>query len=284
MKFSIFNKFGALNSPPVFEAFAQGLTKHGHQIVEHDMTADVAVIWSVLWNGRMRPAQQVYAKFRELRKPVVVLEIGCLDRDRTWKIGVDGVNTGHFDWSKDYHRPFSKRIEVESAKISGNDVVICTQNPMSEQWRNQPITAKWIEQTINTIRKYTDRHIQIRAHPRVPMQFNVHNYKRVTITKPNPRSNDQTFIDSLANTRFLINHNSNPAILAALWGVPIHVDQSSLAWEVSNTNLSVIEKPTVFDRHNWLKKLIQTEYTTEEMIKAECINHLVMYLKSSYQL
>ena len=50
MKFSIFNKFGALNSPPVFDAFVQGLTKLGQQVVEHDMTADVAVIWSVLWN------------------------------------------------------------------------------------------------------------------------------------------------------------------------------------------------------------------------------------------
>ena len=155
---------------------------------------------------------------------------------------------------------------------------------MSEQWRNQPITAKWIEQTVNTVRNYTDRPIQIRAHPRVPVQFNVNNYRRVSMTKPNPRSNDHTFIESLPNTRFLINHNSNPAILAALWGIPVHVDRSSLAWEVSNTDLSLIEKPTVFDRHDWLKKLTQTEYTIEEMVQADCLDHLLAHLKSSYQL
>jgi hypothetical protein len=284
MKFSIFNKFGALNSPPVFDAFVYGLSKHGQQVVEHDMTADVAVIWSVLWNGRMRPAQEVYTKFLSMNKPVIVLEIGCLDRDRTWKIGLNGVNSGHFDWAKNYHRPFPKRLEVEPDRLTGNDIVICTQNPMSEQWRNQPITAKWIEETVNKVRKYSDRQIQIRAHPRVPVQFNVHNYKRVTITKPNPRSNDQSLIESLPNTRFLINHNSNPAIIAALWGVPVHVDRSSLAWDVSNTDLSSIEKPTVFNRHDWLKKLMQTEYTTEEMMQADCLDHLLTHIKSSYQL
>ena len=275
MKFSIFNKFGALNSPPVFEAFAQGLTKHGHQVVEHDMTADVAVIWSVLWNGRMRPAQQVYAKFRELRKPVVVLEIGCLDRDRTWKIGVDGVNTGHFDWSKDYHRPFSKRIEVESAKISGNDVVICTQNPMSEQWRNQPITAKWIEQTINTIRKYTDRPIVVRPHPRQ----RISDIPGCVIEMPRPIQGTYDSFDydrCLSTAWAVVNHNSGPGSLAVLNGVPAFVHASSLAAPVGNTDLSAINNPSKPDRTAWLERLAHTEWYTEEIASGLPLRRLLL--------
>ena len=284
MKFSIFNKFGALNSAPVFDAFVQGLTKHGQQIVEHDITADVAVIWSVLWNGRMRPAQEIFNTFRLQNKPVVVLEIGCLDRDQTWKIGVNGVNMGHFDWARSITRPHLKKVSLQPDKTIGDVITICTQNHMSEQWRNQPITANWVENTISNVRKFSHRPIHVRAHPRVPIQFNVNKYKNVTVSKPNPLSTDRNLIESLGNTRFLINHNSNPAVIAALWGIPVHVDQSSLAYPVSNIDLSNIETPKVYDKSEWLSTLLQTEYTTDEMRQADVIDHLLRYLKSNYQL
>ncbi len=284
MKFSIFNKFGALNSPPVFEAFASGLQRHGHSVVEHDLEADVAVIWSVLWNGRMRPAQEIFNKFRAQNKPVIVLEVGCLDRDHTWKIGVNGVNRGHFEWANNIHRPFPKKINLEPNKTSGETITICTQNPMSEQWRNQPITAKWLEQTIANVRKFSNRPIQVRAHPRVPMQFQLNNHRGVTVFKPSPRSDDRSFIESLNDTRFLINHNSNPAIIAALWGIPVHVDQSSLAYPVSNTSLSNIDNPLVYDKEAWLSSLLQTEYTIDEMHKAVIFEHLLAYLRSNFRL
>jgi hypothetical protein len=48
VRFSLFDKFGALNSPPVFSAFARGLERHGIDRSHHDLSADVAVIWSVV--------------------------------------------------------------------------------------------------------------------------------------------------------------------------------------------------------------------------------------------
>jgi hypothetical protein len=268
----------------VFDAFVQGLTKHGQQVVEHDITADVAVIWSVLWNGRMRPAQEIFNSFQLRNKPVVVLEIGCLERDQTWKIGVNGVNMGHFEWARSITRPHLKKISLHPDKITGDVITICTQNHMSEQWRNQPITVNWLENTISNVRKFSHRPIHIRAHPRVPMQFNMSKHKNVTVSKPNPLSNERSLIESLSNTRFLINHNSNPAIIAALWGIPVHVDQSSLAYPVSNVHLANIETPTVYDKTEWLSTLLQTEYTTDEMRQADVIDHLLRYLKSNYQL
>ena len=53
MIFGTFNKFGALNSKPVFEAFSNSVKDRGWIVSEHNLNADVAVIWSVLWNGRM---------------------------------------------------------------------------------------------------------------------------------------------------------------------------------------------------------------------------------------
>lgn len=280
MKFSVFNKFGALNSQPVFESFVSGLNRHGQQVVYHDMNADVAVIWSVLWNGRMRPSQDVFNKFRLEGKPVIVLEVGCLARDYTWKVGINGINRGHFEWAKSYQRLFPKQLAFGPDRTSGNHIVICTQNPLSEQWRGQPHTVKWLEYTINEVRKFSDLPIKVRAHPRVPMQYNLHNFKNVTLEKPSVRSNDQSLIDSLSTTKLVINHNSNPAIIAGLLGIPVHVHSTSLAFDISN-NLEDINNPKIFDREAWLKKLEKTEYTNEELSLGTVTDHLLRYINTS---
>ena len=70
MKFSIFPKFGALNSKPVFDAFVEGARKLKFQVTEHDMSADVYVIWSVLWQGRMSKNKEVWDQAKKLGKNV----------------------------------------------------------------------------------------------------------------------------------------------------------------------------------------------------------------------
>ena len=50
MRFKLYREYGALNSPPVFDAVEQGLKQLGHAIVHDD--EDVSVIWSVLWSIR----------------------------------------------------------------------------------------------------------------------------------------------------------------------------------------------------------------------------------------
>jgi hypothetical protein len=62
-----------------------------------DMDADVAVIWSCLWNGRMAPNKIVYEEYRRQGKPVIILEAGALKRNITWKIAVNNITTeGHY--------------------------------------------------------------------------------------------------------------------------------------------------------------------------------------------
>jgi hypothetical protein len=50
-------------------------------INSYDNTCDVAVIWSVLWQGRMAGNKKVWDDFRSQGKPVVVLEVGGLLRN-----------------------------------------------------------------------------------------------------------------------------------------------------------------------------------------------------------
>ena len=92
MKFSLYTHNGALNSKPVFEAFAQGVSNLGHEVTYNSTDADVAVIWSVLWHGRMSANKNVWEHFVRQGKKIIVLEVGALHRGITWKVGINGIN------------------------------------------------------------------------------------------------------------------------------------------------------------------------------------------------
>jgi len=75
MKLSIFPRFGAQNSRPVFAALEKGAKNLGFDLVEHDMSADILVIWSVLWHGRMLQNRPIWEHAHQQRKKLLVLEI-----------------------------------------------------------------------------------------------------------------------------------------------------------------------------------------------------------------
>ena len=84
MKISVFTDYVSLAGKEVMRAFIESLD--GVEVVQNDLSADVAVIWSVLWNGRMAGNEVVWRKFRSENKPIIVLEVGALKRNETWKV------------------------------------------------------------------------------------------------------------------------------------------------------------------------------------------------------
>jgi hypothetical protein len=62
----------------------------------------------------------------------------------------------------------------------------------------------------------------------------------------------------------VVNHNSGPAIQAAINGVPIICDSTSLAAPISG-KISNIENIDLPDRQEWFVKLCHTEWTTNEI-------------------
>jgi hypothetical protein len=63
----------------------------GIEIQENSWDSDAAIIWSVLWHGRMAPNELVYAHYRSLGKPVIILDVGALIRGETWKLAVNNI-------------------------------------------------------------------------------------------------------------------------------------------------------------------------------------------------
>jgi hypothetical protein len=274
MKFGIFDQFGALNSAPVFEAFALSLLDHGLDVVPHDASADVAVIWSLLWAGRMRKNQQVWQRFKTLRRPVIVIEVGNLLRGQTWRIGINGVNldSAYQPIGNSSDRADKLGMCLHPWRNDGEHIVIAMQRPDSEQWQGRPRPREWAESIIDDIRKISDRPIILRPHPRHSVRVSRAN---VVISRPEKLNNtydDYDFENCLRGAWAVVNWNSTPGVDAVINGIPAFVGNSSRAAPVANHDIREIEHPLRPDRQQWFNDLAHTEWTIDEIRQGVPIN------------
>ncbi len=275
MRFSIFDNFGAKNSAPVFAAFRQGLDNLGFAHVSHDLDADVAVIWSVVWAGRMKPNFEIWQHFRGQNRPVIVLEVGMLDRGRTWKIAVNGTGSyAYHGHGLDLDRPRKLSIQAQPWRQSGDHILVCAQRTDSLQWQAQPDISTWLTNLRDRLRMYTQRPLVLRSHPRQRLP-EIAGFD-IDLPRSMPGTYDSFDLErGLDRAWAMINHNSGPGVQAVLKGVPTFVDASSLAAPVANVDLANIESPTLPDRGTWLIQLCHTEWRSEEIATGWPIERLL---------
>ena len=272
MKIEIWPQYGPLNSKNIFSAFIQSLQKAGEQVYINKSAdnADVAVIWSVLWRGRMEQYKKIWDRYRSQGKPVVVLEVGGLRRNKSFKIGINGINrdADFANQDIDGERWPLFDHELRPWNPTGDIIVICGQHDTSEQWKGMPRMTTWIEQQITQIRKYTTRPILVRPHPRNTISFDEKKFYNVKIRMPKRdfRTYDDTdFKSTLERTWAVVNHSSNPAMEAVIRGIPVFVSKSSLCHDVGNINLADINTPAMPNRLTWANKLSYTEWFEDEI-------------------
>jgi len=271
MKLEVWTEHGPLNSKPIFDAFIQSLRDAGDQVyLNRSADADVAVIWSVLWRGRMQGYKKIWDEYRSRGKPVIVIEVGGLRRNQSFKIGINGINrdADFADQEFDDKRWPLFNLTLRPWKPSGELIVICGQHDSSEQWRGMPKMENWIRQQITNIRKYTTRPILVRPHPRNQISFNEKDFENVKVRMPkrDHRTYDDTdFRATLGRTWAVVNHSSNPAMEAVIRGIPVFVSASSLCHDVGNTEISDINSPAMPNRITWAQRLAYTEWFEDEI-------------------
>jgi len=266
MKIAAFPQYSSIAGKPVFKAFIDSLHDHNINVVYDDMNADAAVIWSVLWNGRMSPNQQIWNHYRSLNKPVIVIEVGTLQRNRTWKISVNGIDR-HAAWpTPDNKQRFD--IPYKKWNKTGEFIVICGQHGKSELWKNMPEMNKWMITTSQKIRSISDKKIILRPHPRYPLVLD-NLPENTTISYPNKIQNsydDFDFDILLKNSYCVISHSGGTGVISILNGIPAFVSEKSMAYEVGNDisilNVNDLKYPK---RKKWLRKLSYTEWTISEI-------------------
>ena len=254
------------NSGPVMAAMLESLHGAGIRSEENSMTSDAVIIWSVLWSGRMAKNREIYQHYRNLGRPVIVIDIGSLRRGVTWKVAVDNITAlGHYGHTQDldWDRPARLGVNLDTVHRSGSHIVIAAQNSASLQVQDLHSIESWISQQIDEIRKHTDRAIRVRPHPRSRLAVS-QLPTNVTVEFPRPVPNTYDSFDMQFDCHAIVNYNSGPGIQAAVQGVRPMVHSSSLAHPVS-VSIQDIERPYDINRDQWLVEICHTEYTVEEI-------------------
>lgn len=279
MKFNLWTNYGALNSRPVFNAFANSLVDSGHTVVYNDNSADVDVIWSVLWHGRMARNKTIW----ENKKPTIVLEVGGINRGTTWKVGLNGINRDAYfsEQNNDRSRADSLGLVCKPWRSNGDFILICGQHDKSLQWQDMPSISNWFLETYDEIRKHTERPIVFRPHPRCRLEHIERGLKHVYRQEPVKIGGSYDDFDmGFDDVHCTISYSSNPGIHSILSGVPAFVSTHSLAYPVANDIdfMHDVEQPMMPDRQQWLNDYAHTEYTIEEISQGIPLKHLTSQL------
>ena len=279
MKFSLWTQYGALNSAPVFDAFRQGAHCLGFKCIENSEDADVDVIWSVLFNGRMAGNKAIWERNSANSKPTIVLEVGGIQRGTTWKVGLNGINRdayfGPNNNNSDRYRLLG--LSLKPWRSNGDFILVCGQHDKSLQWQDMPRMSNWFLNTYDEIRKHTERPILFRPHPRCRLEHIERGLKNVHRQEPVKIGGSYDDFDmKFKNIHATISYSSNPGIHSILNGVPAFVGTSSLAYDVGNDIdfMHDIEAPFMPDRTQWHNDYAHTEWTTQEISQGIPLNLL----------
>jgi hypothetical protein len=275
MRVAYFPNQCAQNSGPVITAVLSSLRDAGHVLAENSLDADAAVIWSVLWHGRMAANQQVYMHYRSMGRPVIVIDIGALYRGETWKIALNHITAegyyGHQE-NLDWNRPRKLGISLAINLSRNPGILLAGQHPKSLQATDLGSQEDWATQQFQALRAVTDRPIVYRPHPRATVNRN-RLPDKLTVIEPKPVPDTYDHFDMHFDYHAVVSHNSGPGIQAAIAGTRPVVDRSSLAYPVSITTQD-LEKPYSVDRDQWLVEICHTEYTLDEIKKGTWLKRL----------
>jgi len=141
---------------------------------------------------------------------------------------------------------------------------------------------EWLQEIVNEIRKYSDREIVIRPHPKNQTRgyksAKSVKGKNVTISANLKNSADiQTSLEQdLADAYCVVTYNSLSAVESVCDGIPTFtLDNGSMAWPVGHKDLSQIESLNYsIDRTQWCYDIAYTQWNNKECKTGEAWAHL----------
>jgi hypothetical protein len=171
-------------------------------------------------------------------------------------------------------------VSLKPWRTQGGHILLCLQREGG--WSMGGVgVVDWAVDTIQKIRTVTKRHIMIRVHPGdkksgryiqdITRRCDKNNLRRISVSEPG-----RSFLADLDNTWAVVNHNSSPAVGAAIEGVPVFVTDPvrSQAREVANLDLQQIENPACPDREAWVRRISQFHWSHVELSDGSCWRHM----------
>lgn len=187
----------------------------------------------------------------------------------------DTVDPGRWDQiSRDLN------ITIKSQRKEGNHILICCQRDGGWSMDGMKV-INWLHPLILKIRRNSDRPIRVRFHPGDKKNAEHMNVLRRAGHKVQFASPSSDIRDDFKNAHCLINHNSSPAVAAAIEGIPVFVTdpERSQAKDVAHTDLNLLENIKEFDRETWVKKISMSHWRLDELESGACWAHMRNWAK-----
>ncbi len=168
-------------------------------------------------------------------------------------------------------------FDLQPWRKKGKHILVCLQRNGGWSMRNLDV-MQWCKQTIDTIKKHSDRPIVVRAHPgdKKAHTYLKLNYPNVTI------SNKSSILGDLHKCWATVTYNSSPGVASAIEGVPVFVTdpnpQVSQAYDVANFDLSQIENPQMLERQEWIEKISMSHYNFDDLKTGKAWNIIRNYI------
>ena len=268
-------------------------------------SADIFIQNNILEQKRINKVGHIYRYIRNSGKPFIVAESAVFRKNLPsvwnapkmyhryswWSYFRDEGEYNNFNCPDDRWKQIQKdqNIEIKDWSLSGDAILLILQRPGDSSLKN--LIAKYssyenfLIQTISQIRKYTDRKIIIRLHPLrqdrqlgAIQQCNLGDYELSTNnTNAGLLNGGDGLYEDFKRSRVVIGFNSNALTESVCEGIPtFSLCPSSMAWDVSNTNLAHIENPKLdIDRQQWLNNLGYCQWRIDEIEQGLPIDHLL---------
>ena len=150
-------------------------------------------------------------------------------------------------------------MKIKAPNFRGKYILVCPSSAGIHEYLGQP---NWTQETVEQIKRYSDRPIKVREKPR----------GRGT---SGPSEAKVPLSEDLKDAWVCVTSCSISAVEAQCMGVPTICDEKSFALPVSANHLNDIENPFFVGAEEWLYSLAYQQFTPEEFENGIAVEILI---------
>lgn len=176
---------------------------------------------------------------------------------------------------------YDLNIQVKDYRTHGDHILICLQRNGGWSMGLHSVTD-WAESVVRLLRQHTNRPIVLRAHPGDKQsEFYLKKLETMLAQLKFSISPNKDIRQDLVNCWAVVNHNSSPAVAAAIEGVPVFITdpERSQCQAIANTDLTQIEQPRMPDRTAWLQQLAMSHWKFDELRSGQAWLHMRAFVR-----
>jgi hypothetical protein len=175
-----------------------------------------------------------------------------------WRVCRNGIHVPYIKNCKaDRFEKFG--MNIKAPNFAGKHVLVCPSSAGIHSYLDRP---NWTKETIEQIKRYTDRPIRLRHKPR----------GRGT---SGPSEAKVPLSEDLKEAWCVVTSCSIAAVEAICEGIPVFCDNKSFAVDVGNVELSDIENPYYGGPEPWLYSLAYQQFTPAEIENGTAVEILM---------